>query len=780
MKIFKVIRANIKTRKISGIALILLMTIISASISIIVTCKNNISDSIDKAYTHAKVSDLSLNIATKWYTDDLKTKLESLEEVDKVQSVDAVTSTYFKFKNKKDNANIVATRLNKYVDKLYNKKLDGYEDNLPSLSKGEVYLSLGLKTNYKLNVGDTVTYFTQAGSYDLKIKGFVLEPVSGSSMMGFKCIYISDEDFNIMKHDGEIFEKNSDSYVNIKVCYIYKKDKSLSDLKFSKIVFDKSDIGSYSFGSLTKEQAKYYTGLTPSIVCSMLLVFVGILLVIFLIVLGHVLSSSIEMDYTNIGILKSCGFSSRDIKNIYSIQFILYEIIGSAVGIIISIPLVKKIIKLFQPITAILSYDEIYISKVLLIIFIIIMFSYLYILFICKITEKISIVNMLNGSLDSFYFDNRFNVPISKRFLFFKLSFRQITSSFRKYIVTIFIVICLVFTMMTITIHCNTLDSGSLLESMGVVHSDLSLTSNDSIIKSDKDYMKNVENTIESISKITDKNKGTSIYTVVNNESIYTRVKQHDDNNYTTGRKPKYENEISVSDMYLKKNELKIGDSIHISYRGNEMDYIITGTFVSTSDAGINVYLNVDGGAKIGIDSFHSFTYNIENPDKKDEIYDLIKKTYPNVFIFQKDTSITKQLQNIGNLIKYIIYSFSLIFAFIVVFMICSKFLIEERTNIGIYKALGFTSKKLRILFAARFAIISFIGSLIGIILSTLFSRKMLIMLLKTIGVTNYPDGLYLSSDVLVLCILSISFFIFAYLATRNIKQVSTTELIKE
>ncbi|HAH18850.1 MAG TPA: hypothetical protein DCL29_07590, partial [Eubacterium sp.] len=121
MKIFKVIKANIKTRKISGIALILLMTIISASISIIVTCKNNINDSIDEAYKHAKVSDLSLNIATKWYTDELKTKLENIEEVDRVQSVDAVTSTYFKFKDKKDSTSIVATRLNKYIDKLYNK-----------------------------------------------------------------------------------------------------------------------------------------------------------------------------------------------------------------------------------------------------------------------------------------------------------------------------------------------------------------------------------------------------------------------------------------------------------------------------------------------------------------------------------------------------------------------------------------------------------------------------------------------------------------------------------
>lgn len=779
MKIFKVIKANIKTRKISGIALIILMTIISASISIIVTCKNNINDSIDEAYKHAKVSDLSLNIATKWYTDELKTKLENIEEVDRVQSVDAVTSTYFKFKDKKDSTSIVATRLNKYIDKLYNKNLDGY-DSVPPLKKGEVYLSLGLKTNYKLNVGDIVTYYTHAGAYDLKIKGFVLEPVSGSSMMGFKCIYISDEDFDLIKNDGELFEKNNNSYVNIKICYIYKKDKDLSDLKFSKTVFDKSNIGSYSFGSLTKEQAKYYTGLTPSIVCSMLLVFVGILLVIFLIVLGHVLSSSIEMDYTNIGILKSCGFSSLDIKNIYSIQFIIYEIIGCILGIIISIPLTKKIIKLFQPITAILSYDDIYISRVLVIILLIIAFSYFYILFICKISEKISIVNMLNGNLNDVYFDNRFNVPISKRFLYLKLSFRQITSAFKKYMVTIFIVICLVFTMMTITIHCNTLDSGSLLESMGVIHSDLSLTTEDIIAKSDVNFMKNVEDTIESISKITNKNKSTSIYTIVNNESIYTRVKQHDDNKYTKGRMPKYENEMSVSDMFLERNELDLGDSIHISYRGKEMDYIITGTFVSTSDAGINVYLNTDGAAKIGIKNFHTFTYDIEKSDKKDEIYDLINKKYPNVFIFQKNTSITKQLQSIGNLIKYIIYTFSIIFAFIVVFMICSKFLIEERTDIGIYKAFGFTTKRLRLLFATRFAIISIIGSLIGIILSTLFSRKMLIMLLKTIGVTNYPDGLYISSDILILCMLSISFFLFAYCATYKIKRVSTTELIKE
>ena len=115
---------------------------------------------------------------------------------------------------------------------------------------------------------------------------------------------------------------------------------------------------------------------------------------------------------------------------------------------------------------------------------------------------------------------------------------------------------------------------------MGVIHSDLSLTTEDSNVKSDETFMKDVEDTIESISKITNKNKSTSIYTIVNNESIYTRVKKHDDNKYTKGRMPKYENEMSVSDMFLERNELDLGDSIHISYRGKEMDYIITGTFV--------------------------------------------------------------------------------------------------------------------------------------------------------------------------------------------------------
>lgn len=92
---------------------------------------------------------------------------------------------------------------------------------------------------------------------------------------------------------------------------------------------------------------------------------------------------------------------------------------------------------------------------------------------------------------------------------------------------------------------------------------------------------------------------------------------------------------------------------------------------------------------------------------------------------------------------QIIIYVFSILFSLIVVHMVCSKAFIQERTDIGIFKATGFKTSGLRRQFAFRFLIISIIGSAIGGILSCLFSGKMLEVLLKSTDVTSVNTNLF-------------------------------------
>ena len=95
-------------------------------------------------------------------------------------------------------------------------------------------------------------------------------------------------------------------------------------------------------------------------------------------------------------------------------------------------------------------------------------------------------------------------------------------------------------------------------------------------------------------------------------------------------------------------------------------------------------------------------------------------------------------LTGIAMAIKAVIYVISAVFALVVVSMMCSKTFVREKIDIGIYKALGFTSGKLRMQFAMRFLMVAFFGIIIGTALSLTLSDKMLSWMLRSMGIARF------------------------------------------
>ena len=132
------------------------------------------------------------------------------------------------------------------------------------------------------------------------------------------------------------------------------------------------------------------------------------------------------------------------------------------------------------------------------------------------------------------------------------------------------------------------------------------------------------------------------------------------------------------------------------------------------------------------------------------------------------------------SVLKIVIYAFSIIFAFVVVRMVCSKTFIQERTDIGIYKAMGFTSGRLRLGFAIRFLIIAIIGSVFGSVLSVLLSEKILSQLFRLMGMSKVVLEFTAAAMLVPIGAISLSFFVFAYLVSRRVKKVAVRELVVE
>ena len=129
---------------------------------------------------------------------------------------------------------------------------------------------------------------------------------------------------------------------------------------------------------------------------------------------------------------------------------------------------------------------------------------------------------------------------------------------------------------------------------------------------------------------------------------------------------------------------------------------------------------------------------------------------------------------------KIVIYSFSLIFTLVAVSMVSSKAFSQEKTDIGIFKSQGFTSGKLRLQFAVRFLIVSVIGAVIGTVTGLLFINRLLSVLLKDIGITNFHANFTVIGVLIPIAVICICYFTFALFVSRKIKRVGIRQLVTE
>lgn len=779
MEIFTLLKANVRHKKGTFVSIIILMIIISMSFTAIISVKDNCKMSIENALETVNAADLTVYFVNSKLTDDLLSSVKNHPTVKKVVVIPAICSNKAEFGKNTTSENWFLRKLTDEYN-ILNSDLTAYAKETPKLEKGEMYIPQGVATNLGCAIGDTIKITTFGGEYEFVIKAIIIEPVNGSSTMGWKQVFISDEDFEKLQKDTIANESNGNTS-DFRIMQIYKTDNcSLSDKEFKRQLNLDTGVIDNSIGSMKNVQSLYYTNIFPDIILSVLIVFICFLVAIVLIVMGHSISTGIEMDYVNLGILKSQGFTKGRIKIVFILQYLIAEIIGAIIGILLSLPLVLFLGNIFQPITAILAENNVSLVKSLIFIAGVLFVSAVFIFFVtCKV-GKISPIKAISGGRSEIYFDSRIKTPISQTLLSPSLALRQFTSNKRRYLGTFIIVSILIFFMITMNILTNAFDSKSAMESMGTIYAECVIRFNQ---EPDNITIENIEKTIEKYSAIEKKYYCEGCYRSLNGEEFHCTIYKNPEVILVTkGRAPLYDNEIVITEILAEELDIKIGDTVIVSHDNKKAQYLISGFYSSQNDVGLCFAMSSDAAEKIGNVNILYGGYSLSDSSKKDEIVKAINENFSDIAKAESihDDNMMGVTRFAINIMKAIIFIFSVIFALVVVMMVCTKTFLQERKDIGIYKSLGFTVKKLRLQFAVRFLIISIIGSVIGSLLSFILSGSVLSFVLRQIGITSFVTEFTVNTFVLPVAVICICFFVFAYLVSRKVKKVEIKELITE
>ena len=784
MELLLLMKANFRKKKGVFISIIILAFIVSISFISMINVNKNISNRANEALNDFNIGDLNVIINDLNTSDELINSVNNMDIVEKVDVINSVAGG-ININGTVERSNVFFTEYapDKHPFKVYDDSLNKFvKDPLP-LEEGEIYVPISFVDLYECEIGDKITLSFNEESKTFSIKAFIEEPLMGTSSIGIKMVFINNNDFNnlykkryIESDDSSISDENVLIGWNI-VCIDKDKGNDMSMGQFKKEVNNSTQIIDLAFSSLSKEQSINYTSMFVNLISGIMYVFIIILFIATLIVMGHSITSTIEMDYVNLGILKSQGFTKRALRMYFLYQYFLAEGIGIILGIIGSLFFIPYLNKVFLSLTGLLASNKIAIFELIVFLIFIITISTIFIIIKTRKISKISPVCAISGGKEDFYFNSAINVNIEKRGLLSRIAFRQIISNKKQYFSATLIISILVFFMITVTALNNSIDDESLIKMFGSIDSDLSIKYNST------DLVEEVEEFLNKEIKVKESFGLVNRYFTIDGEEVLGQILEKPSyyESIIDGRIPKYDNEIIVTEIvadYLGKN---IGDTVEITYKDIKKDFLIVGIYQCVNDLGNIFGMNVEGIRSFEPEFQSPYReYILEDKSALEDIVKTLNKKFGDSIEAKARTndSIIDIVKLGVKIINIIIYVISILFILVVAIMLCGRMFINERKQLAIYKSIGFTIKNLRISFALRFLLISLLGSVLGIIFNMSINDFIMSTLLRFSGISNFKTEYTIITLLLPILIITVAFFIFSYIISRQIKNVNINELI--
>ncbi len=776
--IIKLVLADMKYKKGSFIGVAFLMMLIVMSFTGSVSNSDDLMKAINMGFEQADCGDLIVRIYTDMLTEDIHDTIDSNSHVSRTEYKETLLMTQKPLVDGEEKE--ILMELSAYSGTLlvFNDDFSAFLDGIQP-AEGEIYLPYKMKTLIEKN-SEVIFSAADDTKFSFTVKGYYEDPMFGTTAVSSNVCVINEADLKtVLEHSSHITDNvrkiMSCSDINIHIA------DGFSPYELKKQLNDECSLIDISIYSPTKEDLADNIKVFSNVGTRMAYVYVTILIVIVIIIMANSISSTIEMDYTSLGILKSQGFSQWQIRMLFVIEYAVSLTIGAISGLILSFPACGALIRLFMRLTGMLTATDISVGKCALLSLGIIIICMVFVFAATAKIGRISPVRAIQGGKDEVYFDSRLNVPIRRKPLSLLIALRQITSNIRNYFGAVSIVTVLIFFLVSISAFVGGFDADAIFTGMS---GDIELTNLGSYSLSDKDKTEDIIHSIDSGAtlrmecrhRMNIDGQQVTVSTYSREEDYFKAIQ---------GRIPRYYNEIMLTKSVARSVNKQIGDTVTVKYLDTELDFVITGYFQTVSEYGVYAMTTPEGMDKLGFTEINSAFITLSDKSAEKDMIKCLNDSFENVEAgeMKESETITKYkalIAGLMDIIAYVFYGMSVIFAAVIVIMMTRTAFLRERIDLGIYKAMGMTSSVLRTQFALRFFVLSVTGSVLGGILSVLLTQPMLEFMLRAVGLTDFATGFDVSMLILPSVIVSFGIFAAAYLSSNKIKQIEVRELITE
>lgn len=781
-KIWMLISANIRKTKEHTVSLFIMFLIVSLLLNAGLLVLFNLGNYINKTTKELNSPDIYYIMPSSLYNDEVDEYIKNNENVDRLQKEEP----YWTYAETEYNGEL-RKRVFLFNDADNTRDLAKWKfvgKHLPAEDMA-IYLPylFQLEGGYELN--DTIEMVFEEIRLTFTIKGFIEDIFFCSPETAIFGVYMPHDTYEKVVSKLPDSGKATLIFANLNTVNkdietglreLLKQEDNSFEKDFTQDLF-----------SLDLELIKLSRTMMASLSSVMIIIFAVIILLVGLIVVRFRINNSIEDDMIKIGSLKAIGYTSRQIITSITLQFSLIALIGSVVGIALSYTSIPALSDVFAHQSG-LKWVQGFDGRISVITLSVILIFVALVAFISsgRIGKLHPIIALRGGIVTHSFRKNYLPLDTSKGSLPFVFALKAILQNKKQSIMIMIILIAVSFaqTFAVVMFYNTTVDTKAFLETPGVELSNAIAVFHP---EADQDLLKDKISRMEEVRKV--QYIDDTLVKIDNNEvsvQVMEDYSRKETDTIYEGRYPIHSNEIVLAGHLADMLGKGIGDNVSLMMGNTEARFIVTGFSQGAFMGGMNSFITYEGMMRLNPD----FTQQILNiylnrGENAEEFIAKLKDLYDGSLAYTMDMD--KNMEQgagvyvaIVSKVGIVILLTTIAVVILVLYFVINSSVVRKKRELGIQKAIGFTTlqlmNQLSLGFLPPIIIGVVVGSVLGITqINVIMSAAQSGMGIKEAHFIITPVSILLFGVAIVL----IS-YITSMLITYRIRKISAYALVSE
>ena len=788
-----IIRAGMKRHKGSlfGIAILMFLTALSLTAVLMIAFAGN-------SYIREEMERAGFGDLTAWtaHVPDMEFLLESIRGQEGVEAAEVQRLIFSEYEANGvesdsegqmipwvSSENGISTR-SRY--RFFENSLSGYAKAPEEIGEQEIFVSPSMKSMMDLEPGDTITFPIARGGQNisLTVAGYYEDPFMGSSMIGMKGFLISEKTYeeilSVIEESGMDALARDGSMIHMETA------EGITVSEMNRVLTTNTPLSMYTEFIHSGETIAGFMMILQNAFSALFAAFAVVLLGAALAVMGHSISGLVEQEWKNFGILKTIGFTGKQLAGQVMMQYMTAVGSGVVMGMLLAVPVSGRISRMMVTTTGVLLPIRFPVLPCMGVLAALLLLSAGFCFLRLGRLGRISPMTAIHretgeqGSRGKHMGYNPRIPAIRVRGLTFHLALRQVLTGRRRYVSACLVAAMLVF-FASLAGRINGwlgTDGKGMMDAFNPADLDLGVQVLGKLPAQEMEQM------VLSYTDITDSYM-LAMPSVSVNGTNYTAnvITEPERFHISAGQTCMGADEVVLTEALAADLGVGTGDTVTIRGNKGSREFRVSGIYHCANDMGANLGMSREGYLSIGEDDSRLWCYHyfLSDPSRKQALTEELEQTYGgDVHVHENSWPGLFGIISAMHVLIIFLYGVSAVFVCIVTGMAGARILDTEQKDIGIYKSIGCSVEMLRLSFALRFGLVSAVGAVIGTLAAVCFTDVIVSSVMRLAGISNFASGNTTGSILVPGLAVTFLFLWFAWLLAGRIRKEDMNVLTAE